>query len=88
MERLRGFQMQTELNKLIQHKVFDMLCIVFIGHGFGKGPGYLKGSDLQVIIDMKHEPVALKDRQTDRRTDIKFKFYNILIMDTRQGCTT
>jgi hypothetical protein len=41
--------METELNKLIRQQVFDMICIVFVGHGFGKGPGYLKGVDMKVL---------------------------------------
>jgi hypothetical protein len=50
--RLRGSEMEDLTNSIIstlcQSHGFDLFCFVFIGHGFGKGPGYLIGSDGQV----------------------------------------
>jgi hypothetical protein len=47
-----GNQMQTITTKIVQNwcKLYkwDMLWFIFIGHGFGKGPGYLYGKDEQV----------------------------------------
>ncbi len=50
--------MENELNNFISYGCHqngvDMFCFIFIGHGFGKGPGYLIGSDGQVCgINLK-----------------------------------
>jgi hypothetical protein len=30
---------------------YDMFCFIYIGHGFGKGHGFLHGTDVQVSFE-------------------------------------
>jgi hypothetical protein len=45
MKQRTGTIMENAINDKLREVGFDFLCVIFIGHGFGRGPGYLYGID-------------------------------------------
>jgi hypothetical protein len=51
MKRLTGPKMEDTICRILDPEGYDMFFFLFTGHGFGKGPGFLYGSDMKVKPD-------------------------------------